>query len=70
MFFEDDVEVLTWVDNVGNKSFRLYEEVHQTGRVCASGTATYVYFNYTTQQGEVIPQDARDAFSAHLRDQV
>ncbi|MCA8929882.1 MAG: acyl-CoA thioesterase [Alphaproteobacteria bacterium] len=68
LYFADDAEVLTWVDHVGTKSFRLYEEVHQTGRLCARGTATYVYFNYATQQGEPIPAAVRAAFASHRRD--
>jgi acyl-CoA thioester hydrolase len=67
LFFAHEAEVLTWVDHIGNKSFRLYEEVHQTNRLCARGTATYVYFNYDTQQGEPIPAHVRTAFEAHLR---
>ena len=65
IFFADEAVVLTWVDHVGNKSFRLYEEVHQTGRICASGTASYVYFNYDTQQGERVPDRVRAAFAEH-----
>lgn len=68
LFFAHDAEVLTWVDHIGTKSFRLYEEVHQTGRLCARGTATYVYFNYGTQQAEPVPEGARRAFEAHMRD--
>ena len=67
LFFAHEAEVLTWVDHIGNKSFRLYEEVHQTNRLCARGTATYVYFNYDTQQGEPIPAHVHTAFEAHLR---
>jgi acyl-CoA thioester hydrolase len=68
LFFAHDAEVLTWVDHIGSKSFRLYEEVHQTGRLCARGTAIYVYFNYETQQGEVIPEHVRTAFAVHRRE--
>jgi len=68
LYFAHDATVLTWVDHIGNKSFRLYEEVHQTGRLCARGTATYVYFNYDTQEGEPIPASVRAAFQQHLRD--
>ena len=63
LYFAHDAEVLTWVDHMGTKSFRLYEEVHQTGRVCAQGTATYVYFNYATQSAEALPDAARTAFA-------
>lgn len=68
LYFAHEAEVLTWIDHIGNKSFRLYEEVHQTGRLCARGTATYVYFDYETQQGEPIPEPVRAAFREHLRD--
>jgi acyl-CoA thioester hydrolase len=67
IYFTDEAEVLTWVDHIGSKSFRLYEEVHQTGRICARGTATYVYFNYQTQQAETVPDEARRAFAQHMR---
>lgn len=68
LYFAHDAEVLTWVDHIGTKSFRLHEEVHQTGRLCARGTATYVYFNYKTQQGEPIPARVRAGLGTHLRD--
>ena len=67
IYFEHEAEVLTWVEHVGGKSFRLYEEVHQTGRICARGSATYVYFNYQTQQAETVPVEARRAFTQHMR---
>ena len=35
IYYAHEAEVLTWVEHIGGKSFRLYEEVHQTGRVCA-----------------------------------
>ena len=67
IYYAHEAEVLTWVEHIGGKSFRLYEEVHQTGRVCARGTATYVYFNYQTQQAETVPDGARRAFEQHMR---
>ena len=67
IYYAHEAEVLTWVEHIGGKSFRLYEEVHQTGRVCARGTATYVYFNYQAQQAETVPDEARKAFEQHMR---
>jgi acyl-CoA thioester hydrolase len=67
IYFAHAAEVLTWVDRLGNKSWRLYEEVHQTGRLCARGTATYVCFNYRTQTAEPLPPAVRAEFSRHLR---
>ena len=67
IYFQADVEVRTWVERLGTKSFTLYEELHQQGVMSASGTATYVYFNYQTQASEPIPDAARAALEAHLR---
>lgn len=68
IYLHDDVQVRTWVDRIGTKSFKLYEEIWQGERHCASGTATYVYFNIETQQSEPVPEDCRTAFEAHLRE--
>lgn len=59
--------MLTWIDKIGTKSFTVAEEVRQSGRVCARGTATYVYFNYETQSAEVIPDAVRTALDAHVK---
>lgn len=67
IYFAHEAEVLTWVDHIGTKSWRLYEEVHQTGRLCARATATYVYFNYETQQTEPVPDRVRRMFEQHTR---
>ncbi len=66
IFFQREVEVRTWVRAVGNKSFTLYEELHQGEVLCARGSATYVYFNYGRQQSEPVPLEARQRLEAHL----
>src|SRR6056297_816345 len=66
LYFAHEAEVRTWVDHIGTKSWRLYEEVHQTGRICARGTATYVCFDYRTQQAEPVPPHVGAAFELHL----
>jgi len=66
IFLNADVEVKTWIERIGNKSFTVYEEMFQNGQICAKGTATYVYFNYEIQQSEVILQDVRTELAKHL----
>jgi len=65
--FQEDVLVKTWIEKIGNKSFVVYEELHQGDRLCAKGTATYVYFNYESQSAETIPEAARVGLSKHLK---
>ena len=66
-YFQDPAVVRTWVDNVGTKSFTLYEELWQGARLCAKGTATYVYFNYDDQEAKPVPENVRVALLTHSR---
>ena len=59
-------EVRTWVQRIGTKSFTLYEEIWQGGRVCTRGTATYVYFDFEAQQSRAVPESVRAALGEHL----
>ena len=68
IFFQHDVEVRTWVQRVGTKSFTLYEEIWQRDTLCTRGTVTYVYFNYETQASEPIPDAVAAKLREHLRD--
>ena len=66
-YFQDPAVVRTWVDKVGTKSFTLYEELWQGARLCAKGTATYVYFNYEDQEAKPVPENVRVALLTHSR---
>lgn len=65
-YLRAECEVLTWLEKVGTKSFTVGEELWQEGRLCAKGTATYVYFDFPTQSSLPIPADVRAAFERHL----
>ena len=67
IFWQHPVEVRTWVDHVGNKSFRLYEEIWQRDVLCVKGTVTYVHFDYRAQRSEPIPDAIRTRLEAHRR---
>ncbi|MEC9183530.1 MAG: thioesterase family protein [Pseudomonadota bacterium] len=66
-YFQYPAVVRTWVDKVGTKSFTLYEELWQGARLCAKGTATYVYFNYDDQEAKPVPENVRVALLTHSR---
>lgn len=67
IYFHENAAVHTWVDRIGNTSFTLYEEIWQTARLCAQGTATYVHFDYLSQSSEPVSDTERFALSKHLR---
>jgi acyl-CoA thioester hydrolase len=66
IYLGNEVEVRTWIQKVGNKSFVVYEEMYQGDQLCAKGTATYVHMDYIQQKSEVIPQDIREKLEQHL----
>jgi len=67
IFWQRPVEVRTWVDHVGNSSFRLYEEIWQGETLCVKGTVTYVHFDYAAQRAAPVPEAARARLLEHRR---
>ena len=59
IYYQHAVEVHTWIERLGNKSFTVGEEVWQNDRCCARGQAVYVYFDMKTQKSTAIPDDVR-----------
>ena len=68
LFFAHEVEIRTWVKEIGNRSFKVGEEIWQQNQRCASGTAVYVYFNPSTQSAESIPVNVADKLRKQLID--
>lgn len=63
-----NVEVFTWVKKIGNSSLVLYEEIWQSGKLCADGMVTYVNFDMESQKTERIPDDIRRELEIHLHE--
>ncbi|ASN06827.1 acyl-CoA thioesterase [Virgibacillus necropolis] len=66
IYFGKEVEILTWIKKIGNRSFVVYEELHQNNNLCAKGTATYVNLNLHTQESEPIPELIHGQLEAHM----
>jgi acyl-CoA thioester hydrolase len=60
------VTVKTWIAQIGNSSFEIYEELHQKGSLCAKGKAVYVNFDFQTPKSERIPDSIRSELEKHL----
>jgi acyl-CoA thioester hydrolase len=60
-YFDQDLEVTTFVSKIGNKSFRLSQEIFdvETGKQIAKAESTLIYFDFEKQQSEPIPQHLR-----------
>ena len=68
IYFQADVEVRTWVERLGTKSFTLYEEIWQGDRRCVEGRATYVCYDYSEERSIPVPAAARAFFETLQRD--
>ena len=67
-YFQHPVEVRTWVERIGTKSFTLYEEIWQRDTLTVKATVTYVYFDYREQRSRALPEEAVRRLRAHLRE--
>lgn len=66
MYLGKDCFIETWIERIGTKSFTVGEQVRQNEKLCARGLATYVYYNYSKETSELIPDFIRSELEKHL----
>jgi acyl-CoA thioester hydrolase len=67
LFFRADVEIRTIVSRIGTKSFTLYHEAWQEGRLCVKGNVIIVYYDFLNKATVPIPDDKRKRLEEHLQ---
>ncbi|MDR2210160.1 MAG: acyl-CoA thioesterase [Spirochaetaceae bacterium] len=70
LYFQSTVEVRTWISRIGVKSFTVYHEAWQTGRLCVQGNAVIVHYDFNTEQTTAIPQGMKELLAEHLKPPV
>ena len=60
LYLAEDVEIRTGIKKIGNSSFTIKEEIYQTDRLCATGEAVYVNYNFKEKKSESISNEIRD----------
>ena len=60
LYLAENVEIRTGIEKIGNTSFTIKEEIHQTSRLCAKGEAIYVNYNFKEKKSEEISDDIRN----------
>jgi acyl-CoA thioester hydrolase len=66
LFFQYDVELRTIIDRIGAKSFTVYHEAWQEGRLCAKGKAVVVHFDFLKNESTPIPEEKKRLLAEHL----
>ena len=60
LYLAEEVEIRTGIQKIGNSSFTIKEQIHQTNRLCAKGEAIYVNYNFKEKKSESISNEIRD----------
>jgi acyl-CoA thioester hydrolase len=67
IFFAFEVEIRTFIERIGTKSFTIGHEAWQEGRLCAKGKAIIVHYDFVRGQSTPIPEDKRRLLEEQLR---
>jgi acyl-CoA thioester hydrolase len=66
LLFKHEVEIRSGISRIGTKSFTVYHEARQQGRVCVRGHAVIVYYDFTTKESVPIPEDVKQKLIEHF----
>ena len=66
MFFEYDVEIRTYIEKIGTKSFTVYHEAWQQDRLCVYGRAVVVHYNFKEGMTTPIPESKKEKMEEHM----
>ena len=69
MHFKYDVTIKTWISRIGTKSFTVYHEAWQEGRLCVTGSAVIVHYDFDIKQSTPIPEDKKKLLAEHLKEE-
>ena len=65
--YGQEVRVETYVEEIGNSSFRVGQKIFQADQLCAQGSSVLVHFDYATKKSKPIPAPIRQEMEAHLQ---
>lgn len=66
IYYGYEVEIRTYIEEIGNTSFTVYQEAWQKGKLRGIGRAILVDFNFNNQKKVPIPEDIRKELEKHL----
>ena len=66
LYFKDQVEIRSWISKIGTKSFTVYQEAWQTGRLCVKGNAVVVHYDFNAEKSTPIPEDKKLLLAEHM----
>jgi acyl-CoA thioester hydrolase len=70
LYFQHEVEIRSYISRIGTKSFTVYHEAWQQGRLCVKGNAVVVHYDFNTEKSTPIPEGKKRLLEAHLTEPV
>ncbi|MDR1318666.1 MAG: acyl-CoA thioesterase [Treponema sp.] len=67
LYFNDDVEIRSWITCIGVKSFTVHQEARQKGRLCVKGNAVIVHYDFKNKQSTPLPEDKKKLLAEHMK---
>ncbi len=64
IYFKFEVEIKTWISKIGTKSFTVYHEAWQEGKLCTKGNCVIVYI--IDGQTTPLTDDIKKILSEHM----
>ena len=66
LYYGETIEIRSYISRIGNSSFDVYQEAWQLDKLCATGKAVMVHFDYETNQSASIPNAIVQEMEKHL----
>ena len=66
LYFKYEVEIRSWISRIGTKSFTVYQEAWQQGKLCVKGSAVVVHYDFVAEKSTPIPEDKKKLLAEHL----
>jgi acyl-CoA thioester hydrolase len=66
VLFGYDVEIRSGIGKIGTKSFTIYHEAWQQGKLCVKGNAIIVYYDFQAKQSRPIPEETKLLMADYL----
>lgn len=63
-----EVTIKVFVSKIGTKSFTVFHEVRQSGRLCATGTAVIVHYDYDSGATDSLNSEHKEALKEFMRE--
>jgi acyl-CoA thioester hydrolase len=66
LYYQYEAEIRTWISRIGTKSFTVYHEAWQQGKLCVKGSAVIVHYDFVAETSTPVPEDKKKLLAEHL----